>query len=165
MFANFDVPGPTPNPSPGSGRVGRGRERRKSNERVHISAGAVVVRPGKSGCEVLVLYRKASNSWHLPKGTKRADESILETALREVKEETGAEILVREYLGSLASVKTNGTPKLTHYYLASPSSVDFSNHDTEHDEVKFVTFGEAYRLLRKKSVHEKEYELFDRYLR
>jgi 8-oxo-dGTP diphosphatase len=132
---------------------------------VHISAGAVVLRPGQGRKEVLLLYRKVSDSWHLPKGTQEPGESILETALREVKEETGVEIIIERYLGSLASVKTNGLPKITHYYLASPSFIDFSSHDADHDEVKFVDFDEAYRLLSKKSVQEQEYELFDKYLR
>jgi len=140
-------------------------EKSKIKKPTHVSAGAVALRPGKFGREVLIMYRKSTDSWHLPKGTQRAGESILETALREVEEETGVEISIQSYLGSLHSVKSNGSPKLTHYYLAAPSSTNFLEHDSEHDEVKFLAFDEAYRLLRKKSAYEKEYELFDKYLR
>ena len=136
-----------------------------SQEKIHISSGAVVIRPTESGREVLLLYQKNTDSWHLPKGTKRPNESVLETALREVKEETGVEIVVEKYLGSLQSVKEDGYTKLTYYYLAGPSNIAVSDHDAEYDNVRFVGFNEAYRLLRQKPIFEKEYELFDKYLR
>lgn len=111
------------------------------------------------------MRRKATQSWHLPKGTMEPGESILETALREVEEETGVRIDIEKYLGFLRSSKEDGTPKITHYYLAHPLSSDFSRHDKEHDEIVFLPLEEAYSKLKNMSLFEKEYELFDEYLR
>ena len=53
------------------------------------SCGGVVIFRGK----ILVLYKNYRNKyegWVLPKGTVEAGEEFKETALREVKEETGS---------------------------------------------------------------------------
>lgn len=128
---------------------------------MHISSGMLVVRQHGEKREVLLMYRKKTNSWHLPKGTRVGEESILETALREVKEETGSDVLVERYLGRLLSRKANSSPKLTHYYLAHPATFAGSRHDVEHDAVAFVPFFKARRLLRQKSLFEKEYQVLD----
>ena len=55
------------------------------------SCGGVVIFRGK----ILVLYKNYKNKyegWVLPKGTVEAGESYEETALREVREETGLDI-------------------------------------------------------------------------
>lgn len=161
LCANFSVPSLSLIPSPKPGRVGRGKERGKFKNRVHISAGAVVVRPGKAGEEVLVMHRQATNSWHLPKGTQSPGESILETALREVEEETGVAVAVERYLGRLVSLREDGKPKLTHYYLARPSGLSELGGDSEHDRVLFAPIKKARQLLRKTSLFEKEYQTLD----
>ncbi len=70
----------------------------------HISSGGIVYRLGRlSEPEILLLYRRASNSWHLPKGTRMEGERLIETATREVKEETGAVVRIHCYLGSIKS--------------------------------------------------------------
>lgn len=130
-------------------------------EQLHISSGMLVVRLSRGNREVLLMYRKKTNSWHLPKGTCIGEESILETALREVKEETGCDVLVERYLGRLLSRKDSGSPKLTHYYLAHPAAFAVAQHDAEHDIVAFVPFFKARRLLRQKSLFEKEYQVLD----
>lgn len=59
------------------------------------AAGGVVVRPGRSGLEVLIALKRCPREWRLPKGKIRPGESPDQAALREVLEETGvrAEIL------------------------------------------------------------------------
>lgn len=136
-----------------------------SRQKIHVSAGAVVVRPTEFGREVLLLYRKNTDSWHLPKGTMRPNESVLETALREVKEETGFEIMIEKHLGVLPSTKEDGTSKITHYYLASVIDGLSEPHDSEHDRVEFFPLAEAYHKLRAKSIFEKEYVILDKYLK
>ena len=63
-----------------------------------ISCGGVVIFRGK----ILLLYKNYKNKydgWVLPKGTVEEGEEYKETALREVKEETGASATIMKYIG------------------------------------------------------------------
>ena len=62
------------------------------------SCGGVVIFRGK----ILLLYKNYKNKyegWVLPKGTVEAGEEYPETALREVKEETGVDAEIIKYVG------------------------------------------------------------------
>jgi len=61
------------------------------------SAGGIVFHEGK----VLVITSARRNSVDLPKGTIELNESINETAIREVEEETGYRVRIKEDLGSI----------------------------------------------------------------
>ena len=72
------------------------------------SCGGVVIFRGK----ILVLYKNYKNKyegWVLPKGTVEAGEEYKETALREVKEETGVSASIIKYVGK--SQYTFNTPQ------------------------------------------------------
>ena len=63
-----------------------------------VSCGGVVIFRGK----ILLLYKNFRNryeGWVLPKGTIERGETYQETALREVKEETGVNARINEYVG------------------------------------------------------------------
>ena len=62
------------------------------------SCGGVVIFRGK----ILVLYKNYRNKyegWVLPKGTVEEGEEFKETALREVREETGVTASIIKYIG------------------------------------------------------------------
>lgn len=60
----------------------------------HISAGGILINKNN---EIFMIRKIARDEWTLPKGTVEDGENILQTAIREVKEETGyAEIKPRE---------------------------------------------------------------------
>jgi bis(5'-nucleosidyl)-tetraphosphatase len=65
--------------------------------RTNKAAGGVVVGSDKR----IVVIEQHGNSWSLPKGGVEEGESLLQTALREVREETGLNDLY--YLGELGS--------------------------------------------------------------
>ena len=56
------------------------------------SCGAVVYRDGDAGMEVLLIKRKNGGHWAFPKGHVEKKETEAETALREIKEETGLKV-------------------------------------------------------------------------
>lgn len=73
-----------------------------------ISCGGVVIFRGK----ILLLYKNYRNryeGWVLPKGTVEEGEEYNETALREVREETGVSANIIKYVGK--SQYSFNTPK------------------------------------------------------
>ncbi len=105
-----------------------------------VSAGGVVYRLGPSGVEVIICGRDHDGVWGLPKGTPDAGESIEETAIREVTEETGLEVRVVgkigviEYWFARERVRYH---KWVHYYLMESTGGDTSKHDAEYDRVEW----------------------------
>ena len=64
------------------------RSRRPTKVRTSTAAGGVVTRGEGDELEVVLTGRTSDGTWVFPKGTPDAGESIEETALREVREET-----------------------------------------------------------------------------
>lgn len=120
---------------------------------IATSAGGLVHRPGADGREVVIGSRRRERvgiSWTLPKGTPEEGESLEETALREVTEETGLHVVITGPLDSIDySFVRDGVriSKTVHYFLMEPTGGDLSDHDHEFEEVRWVTFAQAASLL------------------
>ena len=56
------------------------------------SCGAVVYREGDAGMEILLIKHKNGGHWAFPKGHVEKKETETETALREIREETGLKV-------------------------------------------------------------------------
>jgi len=130
----------------------------------HISSGAVVYFDDGRIKKFLIMCRKESDSWHLPKGTQNDGETLEQTALREVKEETGLDVSLGKYIGKLdSSYERDGQiiQKETNYFLATPlGSPQINNkHDSEHDEIAFFDYATALNHLENFSLYEKEGEI------
>ena len=115
------------------------------------SCGGVVIFRGK----ILLLYKNYKHKyegWVLPKGTVEEGEEYKETALREVKEETGARASIIKYIGK--SQYTFNTShdlvvKDVHWYLMMGESY-YSRPQREEYFVDsgYYKYHEAYHLLR-----------------
>lgn len=127
------------------------------------SCGGVVIFRGK----ILVLYKNFKNKyegWVLPKGTVEEGEDYKETALREVREETGVDATIIKYIGkSEYSFNTSGenVEKEVHWYLMMADSY-FSKPQREEYffDSGYYKFIEAYHLLKfpnEKQILEKAY--------
>lgn len=117
-----------------------------------VSAGGVVYRFDSKNLEVLICGRDSSDLWALPKGTPEAGEDIIDTALREVTEETGIHVINQEFIGSIgynfSVFNTNLiNQKIVFYYLMLPIGGDILNHDDEFDQVVWVNYREAEKIL------------------
>lgn len=99
-----------------------------------------------TGTEVVLCHRTHENLWALPKGTPEAGESIEETALREVAEETGLEVELGPPVGETRySFERNGNryDKVVYFYLMSAVGGDPTLHDEEFDVVEWVPVEQA----------------------
>ena len=117
-----------------------------------VSAGGVVHRPGEEGVEVVICGLGSPTIWGLPKGTPDEGESREETALREVREETGLDVRIEGFIDSInywSASAANGTRfhKTVFYYLMSATGGDVSLHDHEFDVVRWVPVDEALKRL------------------
>lgn len=115
------------------------------------SAGGVVWRRGEDDrIEVVVCGRRSSRMWGLPKGTPDDGENMQQTALREVREETGLQVRLGERLSTIEYWFTaNGIRyhKRVHHWLMEPVGGDVADHDHEFDEVRWLDAAEAYETL------------------
>ena len=84
-----------------------------------VSCGGIVIFRGK----ILVLYKNVQGryeGWVLPKGTVEEGEAFEETALREVKEEAGANASIMKFIGTSQysfTVPEGDVSKEVHWYL------------------------------------------------
>ena len=118
--------------------------------RVAIAAGGVVLREGLGGPEVVVAGRVADGSWVFPKGTPDLGESIEETALREVREESGLDVRIVRPLGSMAYwflASGQRVHKRVQFFLMEAVGGDLARHDAEYDDVRWVSVADARRML------------------
>lgn len=104
------------------------------------SAGGIVYRQGDAGLEVVICGRDSDGIWGLPKGTPDAGETLEETAVREVTEETGLDVQILEKVGVVEywfAREGIRYHKWVHHYLMEPIGGDTSRHDVEYDRVEW----------------------------
>jgi 8-oxo-dGTP diphosphatase len=79
-----------------------------------MAAGGIVLRQGQTPLVAVVRLRKR-NEWVLPKGKLDDGETPRAAAEREVVEETGHDVAVHEFLGTLV-YESRGGSKVVHYW-------------------------------------------------
>lgn len=128
-----------------------------------ISCGGVVIHRGK----ILLLYKKYKNryeGWVLPKGTVEPGEKYIETALREVQEETNVTATVIKYIDKSEYSFTTSDDmvrKEVHWYLMMSDSYESRPQREEYfEDSGYYKYHEAYHLLRfmnERQILEKAY--------
>ena len=115
------------------------------------AAGAVVFRRSERGIRLLLL--RAYKNWDFPKGLVEPGENELDTAKREVSEETGLADLDYPFGEEYKETLPYSGNKVARYYLAEtdadkielPVSAELGR--PEHHEYRWVSFDEAEDLL------------------
>ena len=115
-----------------------------------VAAGGVVIRERDAELEVAIAGRESDGTWVFPKGTPDGNESIEETALREVAEETGLRVRIlapldtTQYWFASRGVRFH---KRVHFFLMEAIGGSVEQHDHEYDVVRWVRVDEARSLL------------------
>lgn len=117
------------------------------------SAGGIVLRNIDGSLEIVLgkrLRERDGASWTLPKGTPDGQESVEQTALREVAEETGLEVHILAPVGPIEYFFTQDDQRIhktVHYFLMEATGGSLAAHDHEFDEVRWVPIDTARRLM------------------
>src|SRR5919108_4335909 len=83
----------------GGSRPSHRPQRRDQPVERAVSAGGIVYRVADNGPEFAICGRDSDGVWGLPKGTPDPGESLEQTAVREVEEETGLKVRVVDKVG------------------------------------------------------------------
>ncbi|TVT18403.1 NUDIX hydrolase [Amycolatopsis acidiphila] len=137
-----------------AGRSGGGKPRRRSRRRRgrkmttvdETSAGGLVVDADRLRAVLIGrLDRHGRLLWSLPKGHIEDGETIEQTALREVKEETGISARVLSPLGTIDYwfvAERRRVHKTVHHFLLEAVGGELSDEDVEVTEVAWVPIAE-----------------------
>ena len=116
-----------------------------------ISAGGLVYKKINNIIYFVLCYKKKTNRWHLPKGTQELNESIYNTAIREVEEETGLEVKMKTFLSHIyykfTDTQKNQLNKKVTFYIMEVIGRCFAKHDKEFDKIIWADSNEAIKLL------------------
>ncbi|MBN2025171.1 MAG: NUDIX hydrolase [Actinobacteria bacterium] len=124
-----------------------------------ISSGGVLYRSAADVYEVALIKPRGGRVYALPKGLIDAGEDPEETALREVREETGMDGEIISPLGYIryyyySREEDTRYFKLVHFFLLRYLGGSEKDHDREVEEVVWVPAQEALGLLAYKGEKE-----------
>jgi 8-oxo-dGTP pyrophosphatase MutT (NUDIX family) len=118
--------------------------------RHEFSAGGLVLRVAADGSYEIALAsrrtRKGDLAWGLPKGLVEPGEEPEDTAVREVKEETGLVAEIRAPLGDISYWyvwEGERVRKRVRFFLMEATGGDSSKHDHEMEEVRWFPLSGA----------------------
>ena len=112
------------------------------------SCGAIVYRKFHGNTEILLIKHVNSGHWSFPKGHVEEGETEEETARREVKEETGIDILVdTSFRETVQYYPRKDTQKIVVYFLGKARNYDFVPQEEEIAAIKWVEIGNAAAML------------------
>ncbi len=126
---------------------------RPATIRTQVSSGGVIFRDAEGGDrEIALVSVKGGKIWSLPKGLVEKGEETSETAVREVREETGLSGKIVKRLGDITYwyfIKEDNAKcrKTVHFYLLEYVSGNTEDHNWEVDKAEWFPIDEALKKL------------------
>ena len=112
------------------------------------SCGAIVYRRFHGNIEILLIKHINSGHWSFPKWHVEGDETGLETARREIKEETGLDVILDQTFRETVSYSPKrDTQKVVVYFLALARNYDYVPQEEEIAEIRWVDIARATHML------------------
>ncbi len=112
------------------------------------SCGAVIFRKHHGNTELLLIKHTNGGHWSFPKGHVEPGETEVQTALREIREETGLEVQIDTSFREVVSYSPRkDTLKSVVYFLAWVKSRELHPQPEEVSQVKWVEISLAPKWL------------------
>jgi len=134
--------------------------------RNHTSSGGVIYKGHEDTLQVILIShynQRGKLVWCLPKGSVEEGESLQETALREVREETGTDGRILEKIGQIqywfySKQEDTKIFKTVHFYLMEYLRGSENDHDSEVYEARWVASQKALSML----THNSERQIMEK---
>ena len=117
-------------------------------KRTTLASGAVLWRGDLAepdSVEVACIHRPHYDDWSLAKGKVDPDESLVQTAVREIKEETGYDVRLGKLIGKTV-YPVKKTTKVVYYWTGEVLGGEFEPND-EVDEIRWLPIDDAIELM------------------
>lgn len=112
------------------------------------SCGAIVYRKHHGNIELLLIKNQNGGHWSFPKGHMEAGETEEETALREIKEETGIDVILdTSFRKVITYAPKKEITKDVIYFLAKATTYDYTPQEEEIAQIKWVEINHAGTIL------------------
>ena len=112
------------------------------------SCGAVVYRRYHGNIEILLVKHLNSDHWSFPKGHMEDGETETETALREIKEETGVDVMIDPtFRETVTYYPRKDIRKSVIYFIAKAKNSPLVRQESEIAEIKWVDIARAGSML------------------
>ena len=119
------------------------------------ACGAVIYKYEEDELKFL-LIKQTNDVWGFSKGHVEENEEEIETALREIKEETNLDVEINsEYRNSIEYIiDGKNILKQVVYFLATPKTTDVKKQESEIVDVKWLNFEDSLNTLTYDNVKE-----------
>jgi bis(5'-nucleosidyl)-tetraphosphatase len=112
------------------------------------SCGALVFRRFHGNTELLLIKHANGGHWSFPKGHVESGETEVETAVREIKEETGIDVIIDTSFREVISYSPKkDTQKDVIYFIARAQNYDYTPQEEEIAQIKWVEINRAHTIL------------------
>lgn len=112
------------------------------------SCGALVYRKRGERVQLLLIKHRHGGHWSFPKGHVERGEAEIQTALREVKEETGLDIsLLEGFRYSVEYFPRPNVKKQVVYFLGEASPGRYKIQEEEISEIVWADLEKAYHMV------------------